>query len=491
MLWAVACAIVGALAGVLLLGISGWFLTGAAIAGAGGPLAVRGFNYLLPSAFIRLLAIARTGARYGERLWGHAAALRTLSALRATLFGVMLRTADPRRISAADSVTRLTNDVETLEERLIRKPAGLGAVAGALAGVALAATAGWMAASALAALLVGLVLAVRWLAPLMMDDKARQVGEALGALKSSFMAQAAASAEIAAFGLGNRVAASLLQQAAVLDTARRKLARAEAQLGMLAVAAGGVAMAAMLLLSDVGAPFTVLAMLGAAGAVEAMGGLLRAINRDRMVDVALDRIAALADQEVRTVPVSDSDTLDIEGSTFSPGARVAILGASGSGKTRLLETLAGLRQGEGQPTLFAVSPQGSDLLSGTVRDNLALAHTGLSEDAMWAALETAAIATDVRALPGGLDCWIGDSGERLSGGQRKRLALARALLAGRPWLVLDEPTEGLDAATEALVVRNIRRWVDQTGAGLLIASHRAAPLELASQSISMDKKKAP
>ena len=78
-----ALAVAATIAGILLLGLSGWFITGAALAGLGGVLAVQGFNYLVPSAMIRLLAIVRTTARYGERLTGHRAALMALAAVRA------------------------------------------------------------------------------------------------------------------------------------------------------------------------------------------------------------------------------------------------------------------------------------------------------------------------------------------------------------------------------------------------------------------------
>ena len=88
-------------------------------------------------------------------------------------------------------------------------------------------------------------------------------------------------------------------------------------------------------------------------------------------------------------------------------------------------------------------------------------------------------------LPGGLDCWLGDDGARLSGGQRRRLSLARALLADRPFLLLDEPSEGLDLDTEALLVARLRGWLDATGTGLIIVSHRLAMLELADRRMAL------
>ena len=101
---------------VMLLGISGWFLTGAAVAGAAGVLAAQGFNYLLPSAAIRFFAIARTVLRYGERYTGHSAALRAMAELRPALLGRVLA-GDPQttlRLSRGEASCRFIQDVNTL-----------------------------------------------------------------------------------------------------------------------------------------------------------------------------------------------------------------------------------------------------------------------------------------------------------------------------------------------------------------------------------------
>jgi ATP-binding cassette subfamily C protein CydC len=92
--------------------------------------------------------------------------------------------------------------------------------------------------------------------------------------------------------------------------------------------------------------------------------------------------------------------------------------------------------------------QATHLFDDTIRENLRLARPDADEDAMWAALDAARIGDTVRALPDGLDTWVGEGGQRFSGGQGRRLALARALLSPAPVLVLDEPCAGLDAETE-------------------------------------------
>jgi ATP-binding cassette subfamily C protein CydC len=109
-----------------------------------------------------------------------------------------------------------------------------------------------------------------------------------------------------------------------------------------------------------------------------------------------------------------------------------------------------------------------------VRDTLLLAQADAPDAALWEALEDAAFAERVRAMPQGLDSWIGDNGASLSGGERRRLALARAYLKPAPWLLLDEPTEGLDSVTARIVLERLDDRLRRRGQGLLIVSH--APL---------------
>jgi ATP-binding cassette subfamily C protein CydC len=135
---------------------------------------------------------------------------------------------------------------------------------------------------------------------------------------------------------------------------------------------------------------------------------------------------------------------------------------------------------------IALAPQEPMLIAGTVADNLRLARPGIDARAMEQALRTAKLWDRIARMPQGLDSVLGEDGGMLSGGERKRLALARTLLTGRPWLLLDEPTEGIDAATEAALVAALGSWLDATGTGLLIASRRPAPLALATQQVPVE-----
>jgi ATP-binding cassette subfamily C protein CydC len=517
-------AVLAALSGVALLGFSGWFLAGAALAGAAGGAALQSFNYLIPSAAIRLAAIARTGGRYLERLLAHEAALGALAELRVSLFS-RLAAKDPRTLpglSTGEGTARLTSDVDTLEDQIIRTPSRPAAVAGAAMAVGLAAFSGPFAAAGLALALAGLVPLAGWLSARCVDAAATEATTRASAIKAAVADQLAASAEIAVYGLSDRVAAALGEQAARMDAARRRMARGEALVAGLLTAAGPILAAAMLVLAQLwgaSAPRAALAALAAAAAAETLGGWVRARTRTAAMAAASARLAALGADAPAPPPTTAAPSaaapsaaapaiaptdlsLDIAGHRLAPGARLALTGVSGSGKTRLLETLAGWRADAPQPLAlggiavaalgfevlaqnFALAPQAPRLIAGSVADNLRLAAPGLSEAALWEALEVACLADDIRALPHGLLTDLGEGAGQFSGGQRKRLALARALLAGRPWLLLDEPSEGLDPATEAALTQRLDTWLAQTGTGLILTSHRPAPLALAPRQLAL------
>lgn len=496
---AVWVAALAAMAGVALLGVAGWFLTGAALAAGAG--AVAGFNYLVPSATIRLAAIVRTGGRYFERLWSHEAALASLARVRVGLFGSLARR-DPRTVRdlmLGDGVARLTGDVDVLEDAIIRAPARPAALAGGAVAVLLALPAGILPALALAAGLLALPRAAGLVARRLVDAPAAEAAERLSGLKALVTDQLAASAEIAVYGLEDAVAARVMADAAAMDAGRARLVRGEGWLSGLLVAAGpalAALVAGLAAASGAGAAETALAALAAAGGAEAQAAFVRARGRDGALAAARARLEGLGGAPAGAAATVSGEELEIDGRRLAPGGRLAIIGPSGRGKTRLLETLAGWRADAPQPlrlggadvrdldfaalsARFALVPQAPVLIAGSVADNLRLAAPGLDEAALWAALEVACLADDVRAMGDGLSTWLGEGAGQLSGGQRKRLALARALLAGRPWLLLDEPSEGLDAVTEGEMVRRLADWLARTGTGVILASHRAGPLRLA------------
>jgi len=542
---ALSAAVVGA-GSVLLLSLSGWFLTGTAIAGLAGLAAAQTFNVLLPSAGIRLLAILRTAFRYLERLSGHAAALKALAAIRPTLYA-SLAAAPPAQalaLSRGEASARLVQDVDAVETRLIRLSAPWGGGAAVAAGLAMAAHAGWASALVVALAATATVLGVRALARRLTARTGPAVQQAAGDLKDALAAYAAAAPELRVYGVQDRAAAEIARKGARLDDLKREAVAAAGWLAVLQGAILGVAVALVLAFAhDAATPLAAMAGLATAMALEGLAGVGKAFEQDAGADAAAARLDAVlvhgtavaADIAMPSTPPS----LAFGQYVIASGSRVVLTGPSGCGKTTVLERLLGLRTlkpahpGEcrdpdgmaleltprsaeldqsstpprdlglgirrderlmcdgreietlGRATLrtaFAHAPQDAAMIAGTVRANLALAGPR-ADEALWEALADAALDVRVRALPRGLDTWIGENGERLSGGERRRLGLARALLRDAPWLLLDEPTEGLDAATEALVVARLDARLNRTGQGLVLVSHRPAPRALCDQEL--------
>ncbi|WP_238537109.1 ATP-binding cassette domain-containing protein [Caulobacter sp. AP07] len=524
---AISAAIVGA-ATVLLLGLSGWFLTGAAIAGLAGLASAQAFNVLLPSAGIRLLAILRTGFRYLERLSGHAAALKALAAIRPALFASLAASppAQALALSRGEASARLVQDIDAVETRFIRLSAPWGAGAAVAAGLAMAAPAGWAPALVVALAVAGAVTSTRWLARRLNARTGPAIQRAAGALKDALAAHAAAAPELRVYGAQDRAAAEIEALGRALDDLKRQAVAAQGWLVVLQGLILGLAVALTLAFAHAAAaPLAAMAGLAAAMALEGLGGVAKAFEQDAGAAAAakrLDEVLIHGPSEPPTRTALDRPNLTIGSVTLEPGARLVLTGPSGCGKTTILEQLLGLRSsnsahpgerldpgetheplrtnlgpgvrrderlmcGDRRPSAqtrpaFAHAPQDAALIAGTVRANLGLAGDH-PDEALWDALADAALEARVRALPQGLDTWIGENGERLSGGERRRLSLARALLRDAPWLLLDEPTEGLDPATEALVVARLDARLERTGQGLVLVSHRAAPRVLCDQQL--------
>lgn len=501
------CAALVSAAAVLLLGVSGWFITASALAGLAGPLVAHSFNFMVPSALIRFLAIARTGGRYGERITGHDAALKALAALRPQLFEGVARGPVTRALTLAggEASSRMVQDVDAIQNRFVRLSAPWGAAAGMVAGIGLALLTGWTTALAIAAASALGVLAAALVGRGLAEPAGRAVQAASGELKTEFAAFAAATPELQAYGIKPWAVEQLAERGAALERATQGLASAGGWI--LLTQSVAMALAIVGVMATAGAaspPLIALAILAAVTTVESAGALLTAFRYNGAVKAAVERLGDLLEAPTSAPSHSVAPMIDLSGAdlSLSPPQRLAVSGPSGVGKTTLIERLMHLRPpvpGEGRlggvdvaavspdaaRALFAYAPQQAVLLAGTVRENLKLALPGADDETLWAALEDADLADRVRAAPAGLNAPLGENGAQLSGGERRRLGLARAYLRPAPWLVLDEPTEGLDAATEARVLERLTARLERTRQGLILVSHRPAPLALCDRRLTV------
>ncbi len=500
-------AAVVAVASVVLLGLSGWFITAAAMAGLAGTTAAYAFNYMLPSAGIRLLAILRTAGRYGERLASHEAAFGALARIRPALFLGLARgpVAQALALTPGEGTARIVQDVSAVEAQFVRLSAAPGAIAALASGLVLCVLGGPWSVVALMVCLSGL-MAIAGVLARRLDAPGREVQRASGALKDAFAGMADAAAELRCYGIE-------AQALATVDACSLRLAEAQrAQACVVgwfefiqAVALGAAGLAVLLIAAPAGAAIAALCALAAVMTIDGAAPVLRGLAQQSAVREAKTRL-----DDLLAGPVAEQGcsagvaawSIDLLATHLPAGSRAALIGASGTGKTTLVESLLGLRpvapgtaciDGEdivGIPlaarrATFGWAPQDAALLAGTVRETLMLGNPRVGDDALWVALADVALTEVIEGLPDGLDSWVGEHGVRLSGGERRRLSLARAYLVPAPWLLLDEPSEGLDAATERRVAQGLAARLARTGQGLLMVSHRPAMVALCDQQIAV------
>lgn len=514
-----ALALLSTLSGIGLMAISGHFITSMALVGAGGAA----INYYTPAALIRLFAILRTGGRYAERLVTHEATLRILARLRVWLFGrlVPLAPAALGELRSAELFSRLRADVDALEHAYLGVLMPL-LVALVVMLVVMLATLIYLPVLSLPLLLLFLMGGALLPGWTLRQGRAPGVivvtcNETLRALASDGLR---GRAELALYGAEEAHAGQLAAVAARLRQAQRQLDRLQA------LGAGGVMLAAQLaalctLLWGLSAlsggrlagPDLVMLLLLVPAAFEAVAPLPEAWAQLATTLVSARRVFTLADTPVpvpepdQPSPLIDRHDLSLRGVRLRYGAqspwvldgvdldlaqgrRMALVGVSGAGKSSLVGALSRLYPCEGSITLggtsfdawhgddlraqIAVVEQRPYLFDASLRDNLRLARPEATEAQTQKAVEQAQLSDYVASLPQGLRTWVGEDGIRVSGGEARRIAIARALLADAPILVLDEPTEGLDAGT----VTRLYAALDAAmrGRSVLLITHRLGGL---------------
>lgn len=518
------------LAHIALMATSGWFIAAMALAGAAGV----SVNYFTPSAMIRAYAVVRTLGRYGERIVGHEATLKFVAALRPWFFARLIPLA-PAALEdqrSGDLLARLKGDIDRLEFAFLRilSPGLAGALVLAVGLAVLALHDGRMALGiGLAALLAGLGL------PLLVHRlgarAAREVTAGTAQLNALLVDHLEGRAELDIYDPDRR------HRAALDETSDTLIAREHRLAGILGFAGAGVglfAQSSLVLVLLIGAPrvlagtlpgadLPMLALL-AFSLFEAVAPLPLAFQTLPATLASARRIFDLIDRpppveepaDPKPVPEAGALAFVHAGLTYpgaraaaltdinlalAPGRRIGVIGSSGSGKSSLVAlalryraplpgevTFAGSSLAEFDSDelrrRMAVLAQHDHLFTATIRENLLIADPNASQGKLEAALERAGILSFVAAQPDGLDTFLGVNGAKVSGGEARRLGLARALLKEAPILILDEPTEGLDGETERRVLEGIVGAArDQA---LLFITHRRAGLDRMDEIIVMD-----
>ncbi|MBB3315968.1 ATP-binding cassette subfamily C protein CydC [Rhizobium sp. BK181] len=487
-------------AGIALLGLSGWFITATGIAGLSAA-AVATFDVFMPSAGIRLLALGRTASRYGERLTTHDATLSVLAALRERLFRGWAAPGAARELARrpARLLFRLTGDIDALDSLYLRVlvPTGVAIIAALSASIALGLM-NPLFGLAVGATLLGTGLGIPLLAGRWATKHARRRTYGIEAIRARTIDLVAGQTDLLMAGRLDAQRAAIADADRYAASADDRLNRIETGatfgfgLATTALLAGSLlAVAALAGAQAISPAVATLGILIAFAAVEPFGALRRgAMELGRTLLAArriaprlsanegphsnasprpgfafrLDCVSGGYDAET---PVLHEVDLDLPA-----GAKLALVGASGAGKSTLLSLLAAEMfptEGTAEGLDATLLTQRTELFQDSVRGNLQLASPDAADAALRDALIAAGLLQDVAALPRGLDTQLGEGGMGLSGGQSRRLALARLFLRDTPLWLLDEPTEGLDGATARDVMTRLAEKVN--GRSLVIATH--------------------
>lgn len=498
-------AVVALAASAGLLALSGWFITATSLAGL-SLVSAQLFNFFTPGAGVRGFSILRTASRYFERLVSHDATFRLLAWLRVWFFSrlVPLPLEQINRYRKGDLLNRLVADVDALDQLYLRLLSPL--VAALVVTGLITALLAWFSPG-LALFALGVMGGWILLMPVLFYRLGRGAGESLGQrqkdLRQQVLDHLQGMAEALIYGYSDSSRLRLHRTEAAMGLDQQRMARLEGVGAFLVVAGGGCAGVVMLWLASgqyalqqFSAPVMALMVFVQMAGFEALMPLPGAFQFLSHTRQAATRLREVLEEPPRVFPESDPESdgnstvlgqlrfdavsfaygerstrpvlagLDL---TVAPGERLALLGRTGCGKSTLIgllnrsiEPTAGTIWLDGralptltEQTLFAAMtfiPQKTHVYAATLRDNLRLAAAHSSDDQL---LEVIA-RTGLDRLGGGgckqpeaqLGLWLGQGGLALSGGEQRRLAAARALLKPAPVLIMDEPTEGLDAESE-------------------------------------------
>ena len=488
--------IISSLAAVALLGISGWFLSAAGLASAMGAALV--FNFFTPGALVRLMAILRTAGRYGEQVFSHDHLLGLLRSLRLWVWDQRVNTpqAKVNKQTKGDLLQRLVGDLD----QIIKWP--LAVVMPWVYG--LIGCLGLLALGAFVSPVLMLPIAVYgvvqlWLMPWLANRAALLSVYTMQALsvhrRSRFMSVFSALITLTIRGHWQHYSERLDN----LDERQRKLqARLQRSTSMTKLISQlmsflliGSFFVLCLEISDQGisiqteveATWLVALVLAALGVNELMQPIANAVLAQGQSKVGLKRLNQLAIssaehelEHVQVLPFASISLREFSGRyetstihlpkvnfALAHGGSMRLVGASGSGKSTCLAALAGDLSYDGEVWLddqrlthldapswrnqLAFLSQQSVIFQQSLRANLCLGNATATDAELYQVLHTLGLKEWAEALPNGLDTLLGAQGRDISGGQARRICLARVLLRGSPLLILDEPFDGLDSVS--------------------------------------------
>ena len=514
--------ITGLASSIGLLTTSGWFLAATAIAGLGTL-----FNFFYPSASVRGLAIGRTLFRYFEKLVTHDATFRILAKLRVQVFEkiIPLSPAVLNRYRNSDLLNRLVSDVDTLDSLYLRLIAPF--ITAIFVILAMCIGLSFVNAPLALGLGASLILLV-FVIPTVFYQLGKKFGDKLvhsrALYRTQFLEFIQAQAELLLFNAEDKLKDNMAKTEANWQADQQKEANLSGFSTAFSLFLNGLIIAAMLWFSsqaefgndEYRMAFIALFTFAALASFEILMPLGSAFLHIGQVIASAERVTDIIEQQPLvtfngkaefdqnattlietkdlsfTYPERQNRALENLNLTIQKGKKIAILGKTGSGKSTLLQLLVrnyDANQGElflaGKPiadyaedtlrSQFCFLTQRVHVFSDTLRQNLQFASAvNISDEKMIEVLNQVGLGKLLEQEQG-LDIWLGDGGRPLSGGEQRRLGLARILLNDAPILLLDEPTEGLDRETERQILRLILAHAENKT--LIMVTHRLTAIE--------------
>ncbi len=520
-------------AGIGLLSLSGWFISAAAIAGL-STLTAGLFNFFLPSIGVRLFAVTRTAARYAERVVNHDATFRILENLRVWSYRKIepLAPGGVHAFRSGDLLNRIVADINALDNLYVRVAAP---TVVALLTTGLVTAALWWVDPLTAMVTAALILLAGGVIPGLAAAVGFRHGIALARAQARLRVQVLDTCQGLTdwmmFNAVDRQQQRVRSAHGAVIAAELRMHHISGISSAMVTLTAGISVTAALWLGTglvergmLGGDLLAMVTFGVMAVYEAVNPLFNAYQYLGHTREAGRRLTRLV-QTPPAVVFPEQPThhprgtgICFRGVTYryrehappavadirldiGDGQRVAIMGHTGSGKTTLVHLLTRFHDpdegrlaiGEvdladlAEPqlrSLMSVVSQQAHIFSASVRDNLLIARPDASDADLMAALKRARLNDVVERLPEGLDTWVGETGRLLSGGQARRLVIARAILHDAPIWILDEPTEGLDPLTEKAVMAEL---LDITaGRTLLLITHRPVALERVDRIVVMD-----
>ena len=529
MMLGVLLSLITVLANVGLMAMSGWFISAMALAGAAGV----SMNYFTPAGWIRAAAMSRTAGRYAERLVTHEATFRLLAELRVWFYQRIepLAPAVLEQYHSGDILSRIRADIDTLNNVYLRLfvPMVVAVLASVILVMILAFYQPILAVLEAVLLLIAGVL-MPWSMQRLSQQAGQQTVQLTADLRTHLISDIQGLGELLVYGADTAHAQQVQQLSLQLAQQQRLLNRLNALAqGALSLCANLAMWFTLLLVIPLvvtaqlaPAELTMLVLLVLAS-FEVVAPLPLAMQSLGETLAAARRIFALADQtpaiQEPLQPLAVPQRFDMQfkqvdlyypqqtqpalqqvSFNVPAGTSLAIVGASGSGKSSIASLILRFREPSAGQILvngqaiqaynsnalrkqIAAASQQTHLFNTSIRENLLLAKPEATQAELEAACQATLIHDFIQAQPEAYDTWVGETGVKLSGGQARRIGLARLLLKPAALLILDEPTEGLDPETAVQVLNNILAFAQQHQQSIVLITHQLNDCRLVQQTL--------